>query len=97
MARSGDPWIRLGLDAALLGTESSQVMALRMAKLARGGRAAEVEATRMVLEKAEAVAAWQALALTGALGFTAPKLAARTLAHYRRKVRRNRRRLMRTA
>jgi hypothetical protein len=34
--------------------------------------------------------------MTGALGFTAPQVASRTLTHYRRKVRQNRRRLLRS-
>ena len=95
MARR-NPWVKLGLDAAVLGMESAQVVGLRMAKLAAGGAAADAEAKRMVSEKVDAAAAWQALAMTGALGFTAPRIASRTMAHYRRKVRKNRRRLMRS-
>lgn len=97
MARARNPWTKLGLDAAVLGAEAAQVMSLRMAKLASGGPAADAEAKRMVSEKVEAAQAWQALAMTGALGFTAPQIASRTLAHYRRKVRQNRRRLLRKA
>jgi len=41
----------------------------------------------------DAAVALQTLALTGALGATAPRMAGKTLAHYRRKVRANRRRL----
>ena len=73
--------------------EASTVIGMRTAKIAAGGAAADVEARRMVTEKLEAMAALQALAMTGALGFTAPQVAGKTLAHYRRKVRANRRRL----
>jgi hypothetical protein len=47
----------------------------------------------MVSEKVDAGLALQTLALTGGLGMTPAKASARTLAHYRRKVRANRRRL----
>ncbi|MCR5877733.1 hypothetical protein [Phenylobacterium sp. J367] len=95
MARSHNPWLRLGMDAWMLGFEASTVVALRSAKIAAGGAAGEAEARRMVSEKVEAAQAWQLLAATGALGFTAPLAADRTLKHYRRKVRANRRRLSR--
>ena len=36
-------WMTFGLDAARLGRETQEVMALRFLKLARGGHAAEVE------------------------------------------------------
>lgn len=96
MARTRNPWLKLGFDTAALGMEAAQVMSLRMAKLATGGPAADAEARRMVSEKVEAASALQALAMTGALGFTAPQVASRTLTHYRRKVRQNRRRLLRS-
>jgi hypothetical protein len=97
VTRRHNPWVKVGLDAATLGIEASQVVALRMAKLATGGRAAHAEASRMVAEKAETAAALQALAMTGALGFTAPRISSRTISRYRRKVRANRRRLLRSA
>ena len=93
MARRGNPWLRLGLDAWSLGAESSAVIGLRMMKMAAGGAAAEAEARRMVSEKVEAGLALQAMALTGGLGVTPHGAAAKTVAHYRRKVRANRRRL----
>jgi len=97
MPRKRNPWLQVGTDAAVLGMEAAQVVGLRMAKLAAGGPAADVEARRMVSEKVEATMALQALAMTGALGWTAPRAASRTIAHYRRKVRQNRKRLMRSA
>jgi len=83
----------LALDAWRLGAEAAGVMALRGVALAAGGARAGREAQRMILEKAQAAAELQRLALTGALGSTAPASVAKTLAHYRRKVRANRRRL----
>jgi hypothetical protein len=95
MARSLNPWMTIATDAWLLGLEASTVMTLRTMKLAAGGPAAQTEATRMVAEKAQALAELQMKAATGALG-TSPKAAAKkTLSHYRRKVRANRRRLSR--
>ncbi len=47
----------------------------------------------MVVEKIDAAVALQGLAMTGALGATASSAASKTLSHYRRKVRANRRRL----
>jgi hypothetical protein len=88
-----NPWFRLGVNAWALGFEASSVVALRTLKIAAGGVAAEVEARRMVSEKVEAGWALQALALTGGLGSTAQSAATKTVAHYRRKVRANRRRL----
>jgi hypothetical protein len=92
-SRRGNPWLRLGLGAWSLGAESSAVIGLRVMKMAAGGAAAEMEAQRMVREKVQAGLAIQTMALTGALGVTPHGAAAKTLAHYRRKVRANRRRL----
>jgi hypothetical protein len=96
MARARNAWMKLGLDAAVLGAEAAQVVGLRMARLAAGGPRANAEARRMVSEKVETAAALQAMAVTGALGWTAPRVASKTMAHYRRKVRANRRRLLRS-
>jgi hypothetical protein len=54
---------------------------LRTLKIATGGRAAEVEARRMVSEKIEAGLAMQTLALTGGLGLTADGAATKMVAH----------------
>ena len=91
MARN--PWFRAGMNAWSLAFEASSVIALRTLKLATGSADAEVEVQRMVSEKIEAGLALQALALTGGLGLTPQSAAGRALAHYRRKVRANRRRL----
>jgi len=82
------------MDAWLLTIEASSVIALRMLKASTGGAAAQAEASRMVSEKIEAGLALQAKAMTGGLGATAPGAASRVIAHYRRKVKANRRRLL---
>jgi hypothetical protein len=90
---SKNPWIRLMFDTWSLGLETSAVIASRTMKLATGGEAAEMEARRMVAEKIEAALSLQTLALTGGLGATPQSAARKSLAHYRRRVRANRRRL----
>ena len=92
-SRQGNPWLQVGLDAWSLGAESSAVIGLRLMKMAAGGAGAEIEARRMIKEKVKAGLALQTMAWTGALGVTPHGAAARTVAHYRRKVRANRRRL----
>ena len=54
-----NPWLKLSLDALELGAEASNVVALRMLKLAGGGTAAAAEAERMVSEKVTAAMAAQ--------------------------------------
>jgi hypothetical protein len=49
-------WMKFSLDAARLGYEVQTVMTFRILKLARGGKAAETEARRMVAEKGVAFA-----------------------------------------
>jgi len=88
-----NPWARIGFNAWSLGVEASTVVALRMLKIAAGGAAGEAEARRMIDEKIQAGVDLQTMALTGGLGLTPDSAATKTLAHYRRKVRANRRRL----
>ena len=92
-----NPWLRVGWDAWSLILEASSVIGMRTARIALGGAAGEAEARRMVSEKIDATLSLQALAMTGGLGFTAPAVAAKTLAHYRGRVRANRRRLAKGA
>ncbi len=89
----GNPWFGIGLDAWRLGLEASTVIGLRTLRIARGGAKGRAEAERMVDEKIKAGIALQTLAITGGLGTTPASASARTLAHYRRKVNANRRRL----
>ena len=72
-------------------TATSSVIAFRTLKIAAGGVAAEVEVRQMVSEKLETGMALQAL--TGGLGLTVQSAVTKVLAHYRCKVRANRRRL----
>ncbi len=88
-----NPWLGLTWGAWALGIEASSVVGLRMLKLSTGGPVAAAEARRMVMEKLETAAELQALAATGALGSTPASAARKTMSHYRRKVRANRRRL----
>lgn len=93
MTRYTNPWLKVGFDAMALGMEAASVIGLRSAKIALGGPSADAEAKLMVEEKINAAWALQTLALTGALGVTAPRIVGRTLTHYRRKVHANQRRL----
>ncbi len=93
MTRRKDPWTRLAFDSWALGLEASTVIGLRMMKLAAGGAAAQAEAQLMVSEKLAAGLALQTMAATGKLGASGPAIASGSLAHLRRKVRANRRRL----
>lgn len=96
MSPRRNPWVGIGFDAWRLGIEASGVIAQRTLKLSTGGASARAEALRMVSEKVDAGVALQRLALTGGLGVTPAATAARTLAHYRRKVRANSRRHAKT-
>ena len=87
------PWFRMSIDAWSLGVEASSVIALRVMKIASGGKGGEAEASRMISEKITAGLDLQRMAMTGGLGLSGNG-AAKTLGYYRRKVRANRRRLM---
>ena len=94
MRRSrANPWIGIGFDAWRLSVEASTVIGLRTLRIAQGGEPGRAEAERMVSEKIESALTLQTLAMTGGLGLTPAGASRRTLAHYRRKVRANRRRL----
>jgi len=86
-------WTSLAFDSWSLTLEASTVIGLRLAKLARMDAEAMAEAHRMVAEKVEAVADLQMKAMTGQLGSDHHKVARATIAHYRKAVGRNRRRL----
>jgi hypothetical protein len=93
MRRKRPNWPRLLADAMTLGVNANLVIAMRLAKLAWGGPAAEAESRRMVEEKIRAageanISAAQAV-LTGK-AHLAPK---RALSVYQRRVRKNLQRL----
>ena len=92
--KSADPFT-LGLDAWLLGAEAMGVIAQRSALIALGGAKAQLEAERMVAEKAEAAWDLGMAFATGGLGVRPVTVARRPLAHYGKRVRANRRRLSR--
>lgn len=83
----------LAFDSWCLGIESSTVIAMRMARLSTGDAAAAAEARLMIAEKIEAMAALQIRAWTGTLGSAPEHQARATVAHYRKAVGKNRRRL----
>ena len=89
-----NPWLRANMAAWSLGIEASTVIMLRTMRIAAGGAAAQREAEKMVTEKIEAALDLQTKAMTGALGVRPETATHRTLSHYRRKVRANRRRLL---
>ncbi|MDI3562445.1 hypothetical protein [Bradyrhizobium sp. Arg816] len=72
----------------MLGLESNRVIGLRLAKLMRGGKAAQREAQRMVSEKVLAAAKAGTSLMAGASGD-------KIVAQYRRKVAANAKRLSR--
>ena len=89
-----DP-LTLAMDSWRLGLEAWTVIGLRVPKLLAGNPAALVEAQRMIVEKIEALGTLQWMALTGGLG-TTPHAALKTsVAHYRKAVGQNRKRLAR--
>jgi hypothetical protein len=79
-------WMRVTRDAMLLGLETQRVIGLRLMKLSRGGRAADLEALRMVTEKNTALVE---TAMTLVRGGSAETVIRR----YRTHVRSNKRRL----
>jgi hypothetical protein len=81
-------WLGLGFATAQLQFEAQRVIALRMAKLAAGGAAAQAEALRMVSEKSAAAAEAAMIVATGGT----PK---KVIRRYRTRVRANARRLAR--
>ena len=86
-----NPWLGLAFKAFELGIEAQSVIALRMMRLAAGGARGRAEASRMVAEKVGALAEAQTAAAAAILTGRAGKV----LNTYRKRVRANRRRLLR--
>jgi hypothetical protein len=85
-----NPWI----EAARFGADVRRVVALRMARLTRGGPLAAIEAQDMVAEKVAAFGeAHRAVVGALATGMSLEAAFARAYGPYRRRVRANRRRL----
>ena len=81
-------WMKLATDMALLGVEAQQVIGMRLARIAAGGRGADFENKRMVSEK---IAAAQEAAMSLMTGGSPEKVVTR----YRTHVRKNKTRLSR--
>ena len=87
-------WARLAMQAAVTGFEAQSVMTLRFMRLAAGGARAQSEARRMVTEKVVALGEAQSAATVAAIkGDEGPRVAKKVLRVYKRRVRKNRRRL----
>jgi hypothetical protein len=83
----------LAIESWQLGVEAWTVIGLRIPKLLAGNPAAALEAQRMVVEKIEAISVLQWKAMTGTLGATPDAAMRASIAHYRKAVDSNRRRL----
>lgn len=83
------------MDSWQLGLEAWTVIGLRIPRLLTGNPAAALEAQRMIVEKIEAVGILQWRAMTGDLGASPDAAMRSSIAHYRKAVGRNRRRLAR--
>ena len=86
-------WLKLGVDAWALGWQAARVIGLRTVRMAEGGPAAGVEAWLMLSEKWQAAAELQADLLVRGPNASPVTTTRRTLAHYKRKVVANDRRL----
>ena len=87
-------WLDVAADCWLLGAESTLVVPLRLARLARGGGAAVDEAKLMVSEKIDAHGALLRDLAHGRHGPGAAAIAGGVVAHYLERVRANRKRLL---
>lgn len=89
-------WMTLGMESWMLGMEASAVIAARLYGFAWQAPGSDREAQRMVEEKWQALAELQWRWMTGSMGTTPLDASSRTVAHYRKKVGANQRRLART-
>ena len=78
----------------MLALEAQSVIGLRLMRIAAGGALARSEATRMVTEKVQALGEAQAVAAVGAVtGRNSGHIAKKVVGVYKKRVRRNRKRL----
>lgn len=87
-----NPWLSF-FGLTQLAVESQTVIAMRLMRLAAGGKRASQEAERMVSEKLSSLMEVQAAATRDLLRGEAHLVPVHAVAHYRRKVRANRIRL----
>ena len=91
-----NPWLTLSFNMWRLGVEAQTVMTLRLMRLAAGGAVAQREAARMVSEKGTAaLEAGVAAGIAAATGKKHPAIGRKVISGYRKRVRANRRRLLR--
>ncbi len=92
-----NPWLSIAYDAVRLGLEAQWVIASRMMRIAAGGALAETEVLGMVTEKSAAFVEAQMMAARAlARGGKSSGAARKALGVYRKRVRKNRRRLSRS-
>jgi hypothetical protein len=80
-------WLRLSIDIAMANIDAQQVIALRLAKMTKGGAAAHREARRMIVEKVAASA-------EAGISMASGRSAGSSVRRYRSTVRANKRRLI---
>ena len=90
------PWLSLAMAQTRLASEAQHVVALRLAKLAAGGPKARREAALMVSEKLKALADSQRVVMSAAGKGKGSKATQQVLGLYQRRVRANRRRLLKS-
>jgi hypothetical protein len=86
-------WLKLGVDAWALGWQAARVMGMRTARIAEGGPAAGMEAWLMLTEKWQTAAEIHTDLMSRGPNASPATTTRRTLAHVRRKVAANDRRL----
>ena len=92
--RTWNAWFSLSSQAALLGLEAQSVMALRFIRFAAGGPLARSETSRMIAEKVQALGEAQTAAAIAVVGGRSSRhVAKKVLGVYKKRVRKNRRRL----
>ncbi len=89
-------WNRAGYDAMMLGYEAWTVIALRTMRAATGHADTERETRRMVDEKWDAAFGLPFALWSNLFDMTPLAMTNRTLSHYGKRVRANRRRLTRS-
>jgi hypothetical protein len=87
-------WATLAMQTAVTGFEAQSVIALRFMRFAAGGTLAKSEASRMITEKVLALGEAQSAATLATIkGDKGHRVATKVLRVYKRRVRKNRRRL----
>jgi|SRR6516164_4189087 hypothetical protein len=91
-----EPWVALSLRVFQLGVEAQSVMALRLVRLASGDARGQDELNRMVVEKLAALAEAQMAVATAIMnGHKDHVVARKALTVFKKRVRDNKRRLLR--